>query len=94
MISNYCTACGTDFGSVAAFDSHRVGVHDYTYSEGLLLKPPREDGRRCLSAREIENTERTDPSTGAVLGSVFARNKADRWTLAGDLERARDRWAA
>ena len=85
MISNYCKACGTDFGSVAAFDSHRVGVHDYTYSEGLLRIPAREHGRRCRSAREIGTVKLTDPSTGAVRGPLFARNKAGRWSLAQDL---------
>ena len=35
-------------------DRHRVGVHEYTYGEGLRLNPPREDGRRCLSLEEME----------------------------------------
>jgi hypothetical protein len=39
---NYCRACSTDFASLAAFDKHRVGVHEYVWSTD------REDGRRCL----------------------------------------------
>jgi hypothetical protein len=50
---NLCPSCGTDFASVAAFDRHRVGRHEYTYSEGAHKDPPREDGRRCLDADEI-----------------------------------------
>src|SRR3954453_973250 len=88
-IGNYCRPCATDFGSVAAFDSHRTGVHEYTYSEGLLLNPPREDGRRCLSTQEIENRKLTDPSTGAVTGPLFARNERGRWSLAAGLDAAR-----
>jgi hypothetical protein len=51
---NYCSACGEDFGSVGTFDKHRVGVHDYTLTEGLRMDPPREDGRRCLAIWEME----------------------------------------
>jgi len=39
---------------VRAFDAHRVGVHAYTYSEGLKMDPMREDGRRCLTVAEME----------------------------------------
>jgi hypothetical protein len=46
-------SCGVDFASVVAFDRHRVGVHEYTHSEGLRLDPPREDGRRCLYREEL-----------------------------------------
>jgi hypothetical protein len=45
---NSCDACGEDFGSVAAFDKHRVGSHAYCHDE------TRTDGRRCLSVSEIE----------------------------------------
>jgi hypothetical protein len=44
---NLCRACGEDFGSVSAFDVHRVGVHAYLFS------PERPDGRRCLSTPEM-----------------------------------------
>jgi hypothetical protein len=51
---NLCRACGADFRSVEGFEQHRVGVHAYTYSEGLNMEPMREDGRRCLDADELE----------------------------------------
>lgn len=50
---NYCRGCSQDFGSVELFDRHRVGKHDYTYIEGLQMKPRRIDGRRCLSVEEM-----------------------------------------
>lgn len=50
---NECGACGEDFSSVAMFDRHRVGVHAYTYSEGIAMEPMREDGRRCLVLVEM-----------------------------------------
>ena len=36
------------------FDRHRVGVHEYTFEEGLRMEPMREDGRRCLHRAEME----------------------------------------
>ena len=50
---NYCRECGKDFSAEYIFDSHRVGVHDYTYSEGLRFNPPVEDGRRCMTEEEM-----------------------------------------
>ena len=50
---NLCRECDLDFTSVRDFDSHRVGVHAYTYSEGLKMDPIREDGRRCLTTVEM-----------------------------------------
>jgi hypothetical protein len=44
---NLCTAFGHDFGSVTAFDKHRVGKHSYDYSGH------RPDGRRCLTESEL-----------------------------------------
>ena len=76
--------CGEDFGFVSAFDSHRVGRHDYTYSEGAAMDPPRDDGRRCLSAREMENLRAKD----GVL-PVFERNKSGAWSLSRSLRFAR-----
>jgi len=38
--TDYCRACDQDFGSVKAFDMHRVGTHEYSYSEGLQMTPP------------------------------------------------------
>jgi len=53
---NLCSVCGLDFTSVRDFDSHRVGVHAYTYAQGLKLDPPVEDGRRCLDKEEMYST--------------------------------------
>jgi len=64
---NLCRSCGQDFNSVDLFERHRVGVHEYTHTEGLRDEPPpgwqhnhpgetwtpREDGRRCLSVDEM-----------------------------------------
>jgi hypothetical protein len=69
---NLCRGCGQDFGSVKAFDAHRVGVHAYTYTEGLAMDPPREDGRRCLSVEEMEAAQ-------------FVRNSRGRWSLSAFL---------
>ncbi len=80
---NECGECGLDFGSVSAFDRHRVGVHEYTFSEGAALEPPRWDGRRCLHSYEIEDL--TD-KTGAP---VFARNSRGTWSLARSVEGAK-----
>jgi hypothetical protein len=63
---NLCTACGLDFPSVEAFDRHRVGVHAYSFAEGLAMEPPREDGRRCLDEAELR-----------VMG--WAIDKRGRW---------------
>jgi hypothetical protein len=65
---NLCRACGQDFGSVSAFDAHRVGKHAYTYDEGMGMDPPRTDGRRCLSVEEMEAAQ-------------FVRNARGRWSL-------------
>jgi hypothetical protein len=50
---NLCRSCNKDFGSVSAFDAHRVGKHAYTYSEGVKMEPMKEDGRRCLATWEL-----------------------------------------
>lgn len=65
---NVCVPCGKDFGSVSAFDAHRVGTHAYTYSEGVKMEPMREDGRRCLSRAEL-------------VESGFVQNTHGRWSL-------------
>jgi hypothetical protein len=44
---NLCRACREDFGSLSAFDAHRIGRHE------ALWSPEREDGRRCLDAGEL-----------------------------------------
>lgn len=48
---NICRNCDQDFVTVEAFDEHRVGVHAYTFAEGLKLGV--EDGRRCLDVDEL-----------------------------------------
>jgi hypothetical protein len=50
---NLCCACQTDFASVKAFDTHRIGVHAYTFAEGLEMDPERIDGRRCADGDEM-----------------------------------------
>lgn len=73
-----CVPCGQDFDSLSGFDAHRVGTHDYTYSEGVRMDPMREDGRRCLSVEEMR-------SLGFVL------DDSNRWRISAtkrDLARA------
>ena len=77
---NLCGACGLDFGSVTAFDLHRVGTHEYTYREGLYMEPERADGRRCLDESELAAL--TDRH-GAKL---FGRNARGRFSLARSLK--------
>jgi hypothetical protein len=45
---NLCRTCGQDFGSLGAFDSHRVG----SYAVDFSLEHP--EGRRCLDVDELE----------------------------------------
>lgn len=52
-MANWCRACEQDFSSVRTFDQHRVGKHEYTYSEGIKFEPMVEDGRRCLTEDEM-----------------------------------------
>jgi hypothetical protein len=78
---NLCRACGKDFASVAAFDRHRVGVHAYTFRQGLLLDPPAEDGRRCLDVDEVRAAGMEPDARG-------------RWCLVAKAEDARSRFSA
>jgi hypothetical protein len=71
---NHCCACNRDFASVAAFDRHRSGRHDFTFAEGLALDIPREDGRRCLDADEM-------------AGVGMELDERGRWRIAADAER-------
>lgn len=84
---NFCRSCNTDFGSVAAFDAHRTGVHAYTFMEGARRVPPVEDGRRCLDVREMASMRRRDG------GAVFAVNARGSWSLAQSVEAAREAFA-
>jgi hypothetical protein len=65
---NLCRSCKLDFAGVDAFDKHRVGKHAFTYSEGLAMNPPREDGRRCLDADEMS-------------GAGMELDNRERWAL-------------
>jgi len=76
---NYCVSCGVDFASIKAFDKHRVGVHEYLFSEGLRMDPPRENGRRCLDESEL-------PAAG------MERDEHGCWRLAANAEHARRRF--
>ena len=62
--SNQCSNCGADFTSVAGFDYHRVGKHEYLFAEGIKMEPPREDGRRCLDASELTAKNFTQDAKG------------------------------
>jgi hypothetical protein len=42
-----CAACNTPFAGTSAFDRHRTGRHEYTFS------PDRPDGRRCMDEAEM-----------------------------------------
>jgi hypothetical protein len=77
-----CRSCGQEFGGTSAFDAHRIGRHEYTYSEGLKQDPPIEDGRRCRSAREMASLTCRD---GTLM---FSRN-GEAWSLTKQLESAR-----
>ena len=76
---NGCCACGEDFTALKYFDRHHVGMHEYTYSEGLRMDPAREDGRRCLSADEMgaiglaldEKGRWTDPVAAGAVRAHF-----------------------
>jgi hypothetical protein len=47
------------------------------------MDPPREDGRRCLSTRELANTTHRNGTL------VFTVNSRGAWSLTRDLEAAR-----
>jgi len=63
---NVCASCSADFAGLRDHDSHRVGTHNYTITEGLRMEPPREDGRRCLTV-------------GEMLEDGWKQNTAGRW---------------
>jgi hypothetical protein len=78
----YCRSCGQDFSGTTMFDLHRVGVHEYTYSEGIAMTPMREDGRRCLSIDEVtdlgwaldERGRWCDPERVEAARAAFRKN--------------------
>jgi hypothetical protein len=91
---NLCTTCKADFGSVLAFDTHRVGKHAYTYLEGVQMNPPREDGRRCLDSdemlerrMELDKRERPGPRGLQPDYVSFERHLEIYEAVSGDRER-------
>lgn len=84
-VANLCRSCSQDFGSVAAFDFHKRGTHEYTLSEGLRMDPPREDGRRCLTVREMETVKRTDGVPALTV------NSRGQWSLTSSIEYGKSR---
>lgn len=80
---NQCGACNLDFGSVDAFDAHRVGKHEYLFREGLEFDPPVYDGRRCLGLDELETM------TDKRGSKIFALSGRGTWSLARQLDSAR-----
>jgi hypothetical protein len=74
---NLCMVCKEDFGSVQAFDTHRIGAYppgDYT---GPIEEWEYEKGRRCMTVEEMQE------------GDKFVKNQRGRWSLKDSLERAR-----
>jgi hypothetical protein len=73
---NLCHSCRLDFGSINAFDAHRVGEHGPGDFNGELEDWTPELGRRCLTIDEM-------------LPGAFVKNAFGRLSLAEDLEAAR-----
>jgi hypothetical protein len=79
---NLCRSCSQDFNSIDLFERHRVGVHEYTYAEGVKMDPIREDGRRCLSIEEMHEKGWTrnergywiDPERVEAARAAFRKN--------------------
>ena len=83
---NLCRRCKQDFGSVTAFDAHRVGKHEYVYDL------EHEDGRRCLAvdelldsgwARDQHGRWRTPRSHDARLRLAQLRSRASKSKVRG-----------
>jgi len=76
---NACATCGENFGSVAAFDAHRVGKYLQTGTgeyDGPVEEWTPDKGRRCLTEAEM-------------LASGFVRNDHGSWSKERDLRNAR-----
>ena len=69
---NWCTTCEKDFGSVRAFDRHRVGKYQYSAEHP--------DGRRCLSTNEMSQDEFVLNSRGvwSLKSSLESAKKFDQ----------------
>jgi hypothetical protein len=89
---NVCSACDLNFGSVSAFDAHRLGKfrqtgpQEWLYRIRVGLVDVDEDwqseerfGRRCLEEVEMEASDK------------WATNSYGQWTLASALKHARAR---
>lgn len=74
---NLCRSCGIDFNSIDLFEQHRVGVHAYTFSEGIAMEPMREDGRRCLSVDEMHERGWEQDAKGYWFDPVKAKRTSD-----------------
>jgi hypothetical protein len=82
---NLCTTCGEDFGSVEAFDAHRVGSYPQrgpSEYEGSVEYWTPDKGRRCLTVAEMES--------GSFQGRQFVHNARKRWSLEKRLNRSRE----
>jgi len=80
---NLCTGCGEDFGSVSAFDAHRVGKFRQrgpsAYTGPLADWQP-EKGRRCLTPAELLE----DGWTRDSRGRWRRRNDGAPWATSQD----------
>jgi hypothetical protein len=76
---NLCRTCGEDFGSVDAFDRHRVGKYLQTGPaeyRGPAGEWTPNKGRRCLDEKELRERG-------------FRKNARGAWSLARDIDRGR-----
>lgn len=71
---NLCTTCGEDFGSVSAFDAHRIGK--YPQKGPAEYVGDRDEwtpgkGRRCLDVDELREAGFVKNSRGAWSTSPY-----------------------
>jgi hypothetical protein len=85
--TSHCSACGSHFSSIEAFDAHRVG--------SFSADDP-ESARQCehpLDANERTGGERfVALSDAGACRAYEARQGVIVWTLAASLRRARERF--
>ena len=74
---NLCRSGGEDFNALKLFEAHRVGTHEYTYSEVAAMDPPREHGRRCLTVDEMHELGWTQDAKGYWFDPVKAKRTSD-----------------
>ena len=58
-----CTGCGRVFGSLSAFDAHRVGK---------FAKPGRRSERRCMTDEEMDLSRLASDAGGVFRGAPGA----------------------